>query len=61
MVFSSQLRQFPQMIIALDNFMVYVYVITKLYDVIICCYGDIVYQNIGSISSKKIPGVEKLL
>ena len=38
---------------------VYVYNITKLYDVIICCYG--VITNIGSISSKKIAGVEKLL
>ena len=40
---------------------VYIYVITKLYDVIICCYGDFVYHKYGSISSKTIAGVEKLL
>ena len=43
---SRQLRQFPQIKIALDNYnRVYVYVITKLYDVIICCYGDILYHK----------------
>ena len=39
---------------------VYIYVITKLYDVIICCYGDFVYHKYGSISSKTIAGVEKI-
>ena len=46
MVFLSQLRQFPQIIIALDKYTgFFVYVSTKLDVVIICCYGDIVYHK----------------
>ena len=62
MVFSSQLRQFPLMIIALDKYTVYMF--TYLPN---CMMSSAVAMeilcitNIGSISSKKIAGVEKLL
>ena len=62
MVFSSQLRQFPQMIIALDKYTEYMFtsspncMMSSSVAVEILCI-----TNIGSISSKKIAGVEKLL
>ena len=62
MVFSSQLRQFPQMIIALDNYTGYMFtpspncMMSSSVAMEILCI-----TNIGSISSKKIAGVEKLL
>ena len=62
MTFTSQLRQFPQIINALDNYTVYMF--TSLPN---CMMSSSVAMeilcitNIGSISSKKIAGVEKLL
>ena len=62
MVFSSQLKQFPKMINALDKNTVYMF--TSLPN---CMMSSSVAMeilcitNIGSISSKKIAGVEKLL
>ena len=62
MVFSSQLRQFPQMIIALDKYTGYMFTSSPN-----CMTSSSVAMeilcitNIGSISSKKIAGVEKLL
>ena len=62
MAFTSQLRQFPQIINALDNYTVYMF--TSLPN---CMMSSSVAMeilcitNIGSISSKKIAGVEKLL
>ena len=63
MVFSSQLRQFPTMIIALDKYIVYMF--TSLPN---CMMSSSVAMeilcitNIGSIFfKKKIAGVEKLL
>ena len=45
-VFSNQLRQHPQMVIALGKNTGYIfYIITKLCDVISCCYVDIVHQK----------------
>ena len=62
MAFTSQLRQFPLIINALDNYTVYMF--TSLPN---CMMSSSVameilcFTNIGSISSKKIAGVEKLL
>ena len=62
MVFSSQLRQFPHMIIALDKYTGYM--VTSSPN---CMMSSSVAMeilcitNIGSIYSKKIAGVEKLL
>ena len=62
MIFSSQFRQFPQMIIALDKYTGYMFtsspncMMSSSIDMEILCI-----TNIGSISSKKIVGVEKLL
>ena len=62
MVFSSQLRQFPQMIIALDEYTGYMFtsspncMMSSSVAMVTLCI-----TNIGSISSKKIAGVEKLL
>ena len=61
MVFSSQLRQFPQMIIALDKYTGYMFTSSPN-----CMTSSSVAMemlcitNIGSISSKKIAGVEKI-
>ena len=38
----------------------YVYIISKLHDVIICCYGDIVYHKHWLHFFKKIAGVENM-
>ena len=62
MDFSSQLRQFPQMIIALGKYTGYMFTSAPN-----CMMSSSVAMeilritNIGSISSKKITGVEKLL
>ena len=62
MIFSSQLRQFPQMIIVLKKYTGYMFTSSS-----ICMMSSSVAMeilcitNIGSISSKKIAGVEKLL
>ena len=61
MFFFSQLRQFPQMIIAVDKYAGYMFTSSP-----ICMMSSSVaieimcITNIGSISSKKIAGVEKL-
>ena len=39
--------------------MLYIYVITNMYDVIRCCYGDIVYHIHWLHFFKKIAGVKK--
>ena len=62
MVFSSQLGQFPQQIIALDKYTGYTFTSSPN-----CMMSSSVAMeilcitNIGSIYSKKIAGVEKLL
>ena len=62
MAFSSQLRQLPQMIIALDKYTGHMFTSSPN-----CMMSSSVAMeilcitNIGSISSKKIAGVEKLL
>ena len=62
MVFSSQLRQFPQMIIALDKYTGYIItsspncMMSSSVAMEILCITYIV-----SISSQKIAGVEKML
>ena len=62
MVFSGQFRQFLQMIIALDKYTGYMFMsspngmMSSSVAMEILCI-----TNIGSISSKKIAGVEKLL
>ena len=62
MVFSSQLGQFPQMNIALDKYTGYMFtsslncMMSSSVTMEILCI-----TNIGSISSKKIAGVENLL
>ena len=62
MVFSSQLRQFPQMIIALDKYTVYMFTSLPNCMMSLSVAMEILcITNIGSISSKKIAGVEKLL
>ena len=62
MVFSSQLRQFPQMIIALDKYTGYMFMISPNCMMSSSVAMEILcFTNIGSISSKKIAGVEKLL
>ena len=62
MALTSQLRQFPQIINALDNYTVYM--LTSLPDCMMSSFVAmeiLCITNIGSISSKKIAGVEKLL
>ena len=59
MVFSSLLRQFSQMIIVLDKYTVYMF--TSLPNCMMSSSVAMEITNIGSISSKKIAGVEKLL
>ena len=62
MVFSSQLRQFPQMIITLDKYTVYMFTsLTNCMMSTSVAMEILCITNIGSISSKKIAGVEKLL
>ena len=62
MVFSSQLRQFPQMIIALGKYTVYMFTLLPNCMMPSSVAMEILrITNIGSISSKKIAGVEKLL
>ena len=62
MVFSSQLRRFIQMMIALDKYTEYMFTLSPN-----CMMSSSVAMeilcitNIGSISSKKIAGVEKWL
>ena len=61
MVFSSQLKQFPHIIIALDKYTGYMFTSSPN-----CMMSSSVAMeilcitNIGSISSKKIAGVEKI-
>ena len=61
MFFFSQLRQFPEMIIALDKYADYMFTSSP-----ICMMSSSVaieimcITNTGSISSKKIAGVEKM-
>ena len=60
-VFSSQLRQFPQMIVALNKYTGYMY--TSSLNCMMSSSGAmeiLCITNIGSTSSKKIAGVEKL-
>ena len=52
MAFSRQLRNFPQKIY---------YVITNMYEIFRCCYGDVVYHKHRPNFFKNIAGVEKLL
>ena len=62
MVFSSQLKQFPQMIITLDKYAGYMFTSSPNCMMSSAVVMEILYvTNIGSISSKKIAGVEKLL
>ena len=62
MVFSSQLRQFPQMIIALDKYTEYMFTSSpNCMTLTYVAMETLCSTNIGSISSKKIAGVEKLL
>ena len=62
MVFSSQLRQFPQMIIALDEYTGCMFTSSPNYMMSSSVAMEVLcITNIGSISSKKIAGVEKLL
>ena len=60
MVFASQLRQFPQMIIALVKYTGYMFTSSPNYMSSSVAMEMLCTVNIGSISSKKI-GVEKLL
>ena len=62
MAFSSQLRQFPQMIIALDKYTGYM--ITSSPNCLMSssvAMKILCIANIGSISSKNIADVEKML
>ena len=62
MVFSSQLRQFPLMIIALDKYTGYMFTsLTNCMMTLSVAMEILCITNIGSISSKKMAGVEKLL
>ena len=62
MVFSSQLRQFPQILIALDKYSGYMFTSSPNYMMSSPVAMEILcITNIGSIFSKKIAGVEKLL
>ena len=62
MVFSSQLRQIPQMIIALDKYTGYMFTSSPNCMMSLSVAMEILcITNIGSISSKQIAGGEKLL
>ena len=62
MGFSSQLRQFPQMIIALDKYTGYMFISSPNFMMSSYVAMEILcITNVGSISSKKIAGVEKML
>ena len=62
MVFSSQLRQFPQMIIALDKYTGYMFTSSpKCMTSSSVAMEILCITNISSFSSKKIAGVEKML